>query len=58
VRTESGRVIVRSVIETSEPSITEFFSTMRGTINVAIPYEAQPVGVLRTRRGHTHQLRV
>jgi transposase len=35
VRTESGRVIVRSVIETNEPSITEFFSTMRGTINVA-----------------------
>ena len=35
VRTEGGRVIARSVIETSEHSITEFFSAMRGTVHVA-----------------------
>jgi len=35
VRTEGGRVIARSVIETSERSITEFFSAMRGTVHVA-----------------------
>ena len=30
VRAEGGRVIARSVIETSEPSITEFFGAMGG----------------------------
>lgn len=35
VRGEGGRVIARSVIETSERSITEFFSAMRGTVHVA-----------------------
>ena len=35
VRTEGGRVVARSVIETSERSITEFFSAMRGTVSVA-----------------------
>ena len=35
VRTEGGRVIVRSVIETSERSITEFFSGLGGTVHVA-----------------------
>ena len=33
VRTEGGRVIARSVIETSERSITEFFSG-GGTVHV------------------------
>ena len=32
VRGEGGRVIVRSVIETSERSITEFFSALGGTV--------------------------
>ena len=35
VRGEGGCVIVRSVIETSERSITEFFSAMAGTVHVA-----------------------
>ncbi len=35
VRTEGGRVIARSVIETSERSITEFFGGMRGAVHVA-----------------------
>ena len=36
VRGEGGRVIVRSVIETSERSITEFFSALGGTVRVAL----------------------
>ena len=35
VRTEGGRVIARSVIETSEHSITEFFDALAGTVHVA-----------------------
>jgi len=35
VRTEGGRVGARSMIETSEVSITEFFSAMHGTVHVA-----------------------
>ncbi len=35
VRTEGGRVIARSVIETRGESITEFFGQMRGTVHVA-----------------------
>jgi len=36
VRGEGGRVIMRSVIETSERSITEFFSALGGTVRVAL----------------------
>ena len=35
VRTEGGRVIARSVMETSERSIMEFFGGLRGTVHVA-----------------------
>jgi hypothetical protein len=35
VRTEGGRVIARSVIETGSDSITEFFRGMRGSVHVA-----------------------
>ncbi len=34
VRSEGGRVIARSVIETSDESITEFFTSMRGSVHV------------------------
>ena len=36
VRGEGGRVIMRSVIETSEHSITEFFDALGGTVRVAL----------------------
>jgi transposase len=35
VRTEGGRVLVRSVIETSERSITEFFDALGGAVHAA-----------------------
>ncbi len=35
VRAECGRVIARSVIETSERSIMEFFNALGGTVHVA-----------------------
>ena len=35
VRTEGGWVSARSVIETSERSITEFFDALAGTVHVA-----------------------
>lgn len=35
VRAEGGRVLARSVLETNEGSIAEFFAGMRGTIHVA-----------------------
>ena len=35
VRGEGGRVIVRSVIETSERAITEFFNALGGAVHVA-----------------------
>ena len=34
VRGQGGRVIARSVIETGDASITEFFSAMRGSVHV------------------------
>ncbi len=35
VRSEGGRVIARSVVETSDESIREFFSAMAGSVHVA-----------------------
>ena len=35
VRDDSGRLIVQSVLETSGPSLVEFFSGMRGALHVA-----------------------
>ena len=86
VRSQGGRVIARSVVETSDESIREFFGAMAGSVHVvfeegtsglwgardgpllrarayravvgnhwhamALPHEAQPVGLCRTRRGH------
>ena len=34
VRSEGGRVIARSVVETSDASIREFFSAMAGSVHV------------------------
>ncbi len=34
VRSEGGRVIARSVVETSDESIREFFSAMAGSVHV------------------------
>ncbi len=36
VREEGGRVIARSIVPTEEPALVEFFSGMRGTIQVAL----------------------
>jgi len=55
VRTEGGRVIVRSVMETSEAAITEFFSAMRGTVHVAFEEGTQAqwlYDLLRPRVDH------
>jgi hypothetical protein len=36
VRSEGGRVIARSVAETSDESIREFFSAMAGSVHVVL----------------------
>lgn len=36
VRTETGRVIARSVLPTEAPAVVEFFRGMRGTVHVAL----------------------
>jgi hypothetical protein len=35
VRTETGRVIARSILPTEAPPVVEFFRGMRGTVHVA-----------------------
>jgi hypothetical protein len=53
VRREGGGVIARSVIETSERSLTEFFSAMRGSLHVAFEEGTQAQQSAITCRSHS-----
>ena len=47
VRSEGGRVIARSVVETSDESIREFFNAMAGSVHVVFEEGTQAQWLLR-----------